>query len=174
MVGREGLCLQTCHHFAVVEVKTIACLAPCVIHKDGACAMVAVRVDGPVSNHHVGLLGFNQGFHLCVACLIDFGIAVNLCHEYGTYTHHLAGFCSFCGANGTRLLVRLTRDSCFASCEIHRYNLYAHLAQFDHRAAAHRFGVIGMSAYDKNFLVTCVPFIACLDTARYEQQYANT
>ena len=38
--------------------------------------MVSVRINRPMSNHHVGFFGFDEGFHFSIACLIDFGLQV--------------------------------------------------------------------------------------------------
>ena len=125
--------------------------------------MVAVGVDGPMGDYHIGFFGFDEGKHFGITLFVDLGIAVDLGHKHRADTHHFACSARFGLTDSARLFVAFATDACLARGEIYRYYLYAHSFEFEDSATAHSFGVVGVSTDDEDFFVAFEPAFGSLD-----------
>ena len=123
--------------------------------------MVAVSVDGPVGEHHIGLLALDHGLHLRIACAVHLGIAVNLPHKNMPYAHHAAGVLALLAAYGGRLVVAFAGNAGLAASEIHAHHLAALALKHQHGAAGNGFGVVGVCAHHERLLVVCLRNALC-------------
>ena len=98
--------------------------------------MIAVRVDRPVRENQVGLLGFQHLAKVIVPARAHLGAAIDLTGEDRSGLQDLAGFVTLGGANHRGLLMTLALDSRLAPRQIEGHNLVPKVGVPRHRSAA--------------------------------------
>ncbi len=148
----EQLALGAGHGLEIVQVEAAVQAAPGIQDQQGADAVVAVAVNGPVGNHHVRFFLLQQFPHLAVALAVQFRIAIHLVHEQEPGTGDGAGSLHFLYADGGRFVVRFAGDAGFAPGQVDAYHFVARRGKQAHGAAGAGFRVVRMSPDNQDFL----------------------
>lgn len=150
--GMEQLALGAGHGLEIVQVEAAVQAAPGIQDQQGADAVVAVAVNGPVGNHHVRFFLLQQFPHLAVAFAVQLRIAIHLVHEQEPGTGDGAGSLHFLYADGGRFVVRFACDAGLAPGQVNAYHLVARRGKQAHGAAGAGFRVVRMSPDNQDFL----------------------
>jgi antitoxin HicB len=152
VMGRaEELRVAAGEDFEVVQGEFPAAFEPGVVDQQGAGAVVAVGVDGPVGKDDVRLLGVDQLGELIVARRIHFRAGIDLAREDWAGLENLARLDALGRPNGGGFLRRLALflETQLATRQVERDDLMTHVGIASHRPARGGFGVVGMAAgYD--------------------------
>lgn len=140
----EHLGLLACHHLKIVERKATVKPTPSVKHQRAADRMVAMGIDGPVGDDHIGVLAVDEVAHLLVAGQRNLGTAVDLVHEEVSGTSDAAGILTLDNTDGCRLVMALARNTRFATREVDTHHVVPGIGQQANRAATTGLGIVGM------------------------------
>ena len=152
-VGVEILRLQPRHRLMVVEVERMAELPPSVVSENAANTVVAMRIDGPMCEHHIRLFTLNHRLHFGVALLGDFARAIHLRELHMAHTHNGARIADFLLADSLRLIATLAWNACLAASEIHIHHLAARALKHQRRATAAILRVVGVRPDNQRLLI---------------------
>src|SRR6185437_14025149 len=102
----------------IIEIELAAAVQPGIVGEQGSGAVVAMRVDWPVREDDVGILGREKLFEVGVSRIIDFGIAIDLARENGLRAQNGADFFRLRRADGRRFVRGVSGDAGLSACEI--------------------------------------------------------
>ena len=171
--GVEHLRLLASHHLKVVELEPAVEASPRVEHQCATHRMVAVGVDGPVGEHHVGVLAVDEFAHLLISLQVHLRVAVNLAHENVPCASDAAGVLALHHTNGSCLVVALASNSCLAAGEVDTHHLMAGIGEQTHRATAARLRVIGVRPNHQDLAPSCVHNLAIVTRHCWQSQNSS-
>lgn len=144
----EDLRLLPLVHFKIVKVELPAAVEPGVVSEQRCGTVVAVRVNGPMREHNIGMFGLEDLSKIIVARAIQLGVAVNLTGEKRTRFQYFAGLPAFRCPDCGSLLQRCSLYAGLAASEVEDRDFMSLIGVERDGAAASGFGIIRVASHD--------------------------
>ena len=128
-------------------------LSPSIVGENAANTVVAMRIDGPMCEHHIRLFTLNHRLHFGVALLGDFARAIHLRELHMAHTHNGARIADFLLADSLRLIAALAWNASLTASEIHIHHLAARALKHQRRATAAILRVVGVRPDNQRLLI---------------------